>query len=70
MATLVVGLRSTRVFDNPLAWFLGLIGSFAPHASDELDGAVVLMESSGVGAAAALPCPALPCQQLQRRLVR
>ncbi|MEG3629633.1 DUF1097 domain-containing protein [Streptomyces poriticola] len=63
VATLVVGLRSAPVLDNPVAWFLGLIGSFALHASDRLEGTIVLVEATGIGAAAALLCG-----QLQRRL--
>ncbi|XKK61420.1 DUF1097 domain-containing protein [Streptomyces sp. ARC32] len=62
VASIVVGLRSTPVLDTPLAWFLGLISTFALHADEPLSGLLALAAASAVGAAAALAC-----QWLQRQ---
>lgn len=65
VAVLVVGLHRMPVLGNPLAWFLGLISSFALHAPEPVRGVLVLAAATAIGAGAALLC-----QRLQRRLAQ
>ncbi|GGP73870.1 DUF1097 domain-containing protein [Saccharothrix coeruleofusca] len=62
LALVVVGLRTTPVLNNMLAWFLGLIAFYAAH-SDEIGPALLTLgAATAIGAAAGFAC-----QRLQRR---
>lgn len=62
LACVAVGMRTTPVLNNMLAWFLGLIAFFALHADDVLTGLLTLIAASIIGAAAGYAC-----QRLQQR---
>ncbi|MEO3748185.1 DUF1097 domain-containing protein [Plantactinospora sp. B5E13] len=62
LACVAVGMRTTPVLNNMLAWFVGLVAFFALHPDDVLTGLLTLIAASGVGAGAGYTC-----QRLQRR---
>lgn len=47
VAIIVVSMRTVRVLDNTLAWFLGLIAIFASHAEPSV---ITIMELAGAAA--------------------
>ncbi|MFI7550860.1 DUF1097 domain-containing protein [Micromonospora sediminimaris] len=62
LACVAVGMRTTPVLDNMLAWFLGLVAFFALHPDNVLTGVLTLVAASAIGAGAGYAC-----QRLQRR---
>lgn len=62
LASVVVGLRTTPVLDNMLAWFVGLVTFFAAEPEHVLPGLLTLMAASALGAFAGFAC-----QRLQHR---
>ncbi len=62
LALVVVGLRTTPVVGNMLAWFVGLVAYFAAEPEHPLPGIATLVAASAIGALAAFTC-----QALQRR---
>ncbi|TDD53223.1 DUF1097 domain-containing protein [Nonomuraea terrae] len=62
LATVVVGLRTTPVLDNMLAWFVGLVTFFAAEPEQVLPGLLTLIAGSALGAFAGFAC-----QRLQHR---
>ncbi|OAH15382.1 hypothetical protein STSP_12450 [Streptomyces jeddahensis] len=62
LASVAVGLRTTPVLNNMLAWFLGLVTFFAAEPEDVLTGLLTLVAASAMGALAGFVC-----QRLQHR---
>ncbi|AXK31854.1 DUF1097 domain-containing protein [Streptomyces armeniacus] len=62
LATVAVGLRTTPVLDNMLAWFLGLVAFFAAEPENVLTGLLTLFAATGLGA-----CAGFACGRLQHR---
>ncbi|PZG21109.1 DUF1097 domain-containing protein [Nonomuraea aridisoli] len=62
LATVVVGLRTTPVLNNMLAWFLGMVTFFAAEPEHTLPGLLTLIAGSALGAFAGFAC-----QRLQHR---
>jgi hypothetical protein len=62
LACVAVGMRTTPVLDNMLAWFVGLVAFFALHPENILTGLLTLIAASAVGAGAGYAC-----QRLQQR---
>lgn len=62
LACVAVGMRTTPVLDNMLAWFLGLVAFFALHPDNVLTGVLTLVAASAIGAGAGYAC-----QRLHRR---
>lgn len=63
LAIVAVGLRTTPVLNNILAWFLGLVAFFAAEPEAVVPGALALVAATAIGALAGFVC-----QALQRRL--
>lgn len=59
VAVLVVGLRTTRVVDNMLGWFLGLVTFFAAEPEPTLNSFVKLGLATALGGFAGWACQAL-----------
>ncbi|SER33924.1 Protein of unknown function [Lentzea xinjiangensis] len=62
LALVVVGLRTTPVLNNMLAWFLGLIAFYAAHSNEIASTLLSLAAATAIGAAAGFAC-----QRLQRQ---
>jgi Protein of unknown function (DUF1097) len=62
LASVAVGMRTTPVLNNMLAWFVGLVAFFALHPEHILTGLFTLIAASTVGAGAGYAC-----QRLQQR---
>ncbi|MEO3873313.1 DUF1097 domain-containing protein [Nonomuraea sp. B12E4] len=62
LASVAVGLRTTPVLDNMLAWFVGLVTFFAAEPEHPLPGLLTLIAGSALGAFAGFAC-----QRLQHR---
>jgi hypothetical protein len=59
VGSLIVGLRTTSVVNNMLAWFLGLITFFAAEFEISLDAFLHLGAASAIGGFAGWACQAL-----------
>lgn len=59
VAILVVGLRTTRVVDNMLGWFLGLVTFFAAEPEPVLGGFANMGFATAIGGFAGWACQAL-----------
>lgn len=63
LAIVAVGLRTTPVLNNMLAWFVGLVTFFAAEPESFFTGLLALVAATAIGALAGYVC-----QALQRRL--
>lgn len=59
VAILIVGLRSTIIVNNMLAWFLGMVTFFAAELGLSLDAFVHLGSASAIGGFAGWTCQAM-----------
>jgi hypothetical protein len=59
VAIVVVGLRTTKIVDNMLSWFLGLVAFFAADLQPSLEAFVHLGGASAIGGFAGWTCQAL-----------
>lgn len=62
LASVAVGLRTTPVVNNMLAWFVGLVTFFAAEPEHMLPGLLTLIAGTALGAVAGFTC-----QRLQHR---
>ncbi len=62
LAIVAVGLRTTPVLNNMLAWFVGLVTLFAAEPEAVLPGLLALVAATAIGGLAGFVC-----QALQRR---
>ncbi len=62
LAIVAVGLRTTPVLNNMLAWFLGLVAFFAAEPEAVVPGFLALVAATAIGALAGYVCQALQRQ--------